>query len=176
MKCILYTDTQYTIYAALQCVEQKMREALKGNRQEPRLHLMNRLKADEDRAHSLLKGLGRGQLQLFANILSPILFCDPLLQVQVQLEDQFYKRQRETHLVRGGQDLRAVCFNGHHHLLQCHIHYIIPLFKPWMIFHFSIEDIWIYVYTYIYKVAHTYVCTFLQTISSPPDGVSLYVI
>ena len=58
----------YTIYAALQCVEQKMREALKGNRQEPRLHLMNRLKADEDRAHSLLKGLRRRQLQLFANI------------------------------------------------------------------------------------------------------------
>ena len=145
MKCILYTDTRYTIYAALQCVEQKMREALKGNRQEPRLHLMNRLKADEDRAHSLLKGLGRGQFQLFANILSLILFCDPLLQVQVQLEDQFYKRQRETHLVRGGQDLRAVCFNGHHPLFQCHLHYIIPLFKPWRILMIQLK-----MYGYIY--------------------------
>ena len=120
-----------------------MREALKGNRQEPRLHLMNRLKADEDRAHSLLKGLGRGQLQLFANILTLTLFCDPLLQVQVQLEDQFYKRQRETHLVRGGQDLRAVCFNGHHPLFQCHLHYIIPLFKPWRIFMIQLK---IYMY------------------------------
>ena len=38
-------------------------------------------------------------------------------------------------------------------------------------FHDSIEDVWIYIY--IYKVAHTYINTFLQTISHPPDVVSL---
>ena len=116
---------------------------------------MNRLKADEDRAHSLLKGLGRGQLQLFVKILSPILFCDPLLKVQVQLEDQFYKRQRETHLVRGGQDLRAVCFNGHHPLFQCHPPLYHSTIQALENFHDSIEDVWIYVH--IYYVAHTFI-------------------
>ena len=72
--------------------------------------------------------------------------------MQVQLEDQFYKRQRETHLVRGGQDLRAVCFNKHHPLFQCHLHYNIPSFKPWRILMNQLK-----MFGYIYKVAHTYI-------------------
>ena len=74
--------------------------------------------------------------------------------MQVQLEDQFYKRQRETHLVRRGT--RPTC--RVYQQAPSSVPMSPPLYHSTIQalenFHDSIEDVWIYVC--IYKVAHTY--------------------